>query len=191
MQKDILTDKTKIFLCGLSRTGKNSVTCALTQLGFGPSIRFPMSYDSISKYQICSDLSVIFWMDRLLMEYPSSYWILTLRDTEDWLRDCQSFFNRDLNHFPAELTEQMLYYREQIYGSRVYEEALWRDTYNRHKDHVLSLIPHSQILTIDLGDSYVEAWSCIQNFLGVSIDYSDRDFPHLNALNKWEPFHGQ
>lgn len=180
----------KIFLCGLSRTGKNSVNRALNQLGFGPSIRFPMNYESISNYQICSDLSIVSWMEMLVKDYPLAKWILTLRNIDEWILDCQVFFQRDISHFPEDIRLRLFEYRRIIYGSDIYDEILWRSTYINHMERTLSLLPKDKLLIIDFGKNNLNHWKDLQGFLNTSLDYSDQDFPFLNTFNKWEPFHG-
>jgi len=178
----------KIFLCGLSRTGKNSINSALLQMGFGPSVRFPWEYNDIIQNQIASDLSVICWLDKIVIDYPNSKWILSLRNIDLWLDECEIFFSRSLDYLSHETKKSMLTYRANIYGNINFDRELWFNSYLKHCEKVRNIIPKSNLLEIDLKNVQKNAWIELQDFLQVEIDHSHLEFPHLNSIDQWEKF---
>jgi hypothetical protein len=74
----------KIFGIGLSGTGTKSLTQALGILGFKAK-QYPEKLSDFNKYDALADIPVSCRYQKLDMMFPSSKFILTIRDLESWL----------------------------------------------------------------------------------------------------------
>ena len=87
--------KRKIFIIGLSRTGTTSMTKAFKELNYKsfhyPSVVFYgdkpicLKSDSLIRYDVFSDISVLPFIEIYKKKFPNSLFILTERKKEDWL----------------------------------------------------------------------------------------------------------
>lgn len=173
---------TKIFCIGFQKTGTKSLARALRMLGYsvtGPNL-FVSEKTSRPVHELVTGLGDRFdafqdnpWpllyreMDR---RYPGSRFILTLRDTDDWM-------NSVLNHFGASYGPM----REWIYGygSPEGRELVYRSRFEEHNRKVVEYFKgrENQLLIMDLGKG--EGWDKLCPFLGKSVPA--QPFPQENT----------
>jgi len=88
--------KRKIFVLGLTHTGKNSLDAALEKLGYTyKHYPYPDKVLELAKqFDVLSDTPVIPFMEKLDALYPDARFIITVRDMKSWLESCQSHWKR-------------------------------------------------------------------------------------------------
>jgi len=89
-------NKPKIFVLGLTHTGKNSLDAALGGLGYTHR-HYPHPnhvLEEAEQYDVLSDTPVIPYMEKLDQKYPDAKFILTVREIESWLKSCEVHWKR-------------------------------------------------------------------------------------------------
>ena len=148
------TPKPKVFGIGLSRTGTRSLTAALQMIGFD-AVHYPIDEDTFTElaygqYDLSilknhdglTDISAAPFFAQLDAAYPGSKFILTVRDTDTWLKSCENhWFNR-----PAfknvETTEEEIHLkvrrllRAATYGTYAFVPERFRFVYEQHVRNV-------------------------------------------------------
>ena len=174
-----------IFGCGLSRTGNTSLGQALKILDYNP-IKYPLNFQELgSIYNAAVDITVIAWLDELDSKFPDAKWILTVRNTNDWLNSCENFFNRSLSNFDTSIQDEFMQIRKIVYGSDSFDRLQWLDIYNNHYKRVVRKFPDEQKLLI-LNLKNDNPWGKLCAFLEKPIPLVQ--FPYLNSYSKYEPF---
>ena len=177
----------KVFCIGFHKTGTSSLGAALTILGYrvtGPNgVNDPNIKDNV--FSMADELSEVFdafqdnpWpvlYERMDKKHPGSKFILTMRDSKDWIRS-------QLHHFGGQKTPM----REWIYGAgcpKGNEETYIR-VYEAHNHAVLSYFGErpNDFIAMDLAK--VDAWNELCVFLDKPI--IDGPFPHLNRATYLE-----
>ncbi len=162
----------KVFAIGLPKTGTNSITNVFTDLGFKTKHYIAHNFEEkSSKYDFISDVlaSIRFeWLDRA---YPGSKFILTVRELNSWLDSCR-------NHFKREAGGIMGKVREELFGVNVWDEELFRETYNRHFRNVRTYFQgRDNLLILDiLGGDKPDR---MEDFLGFDVNVGS--FPKKNV----------
>ncbi|MBN1688565.1 MAG: hypothetical protein JW893_05655 [Candidatus Omnitrophica bacterium] len=147
----------KIFGIGLSRTGTLSLSRALEILGY-QTCHYPLeilSYDSgnpalklgrFESYDAFVDFPVPLFYQELDRLCPGSKFILTVRDMRSWLRSCAHLFRKPFDEKKRPLwwtdhhngfwdesnVEKINRLRRDVYGTIVFDEKKFRETYERH-----------------------------------------------------------
>ena len=171
----------KIFCIGFHKTGTTSLAEALKKLGYrvtgpngvnDPEIHknaLPMAHRLVQSFDAFQDnpWPIIYReMDRA---YPGSRFILTLRDTESWIRS-------QINYFGTKETPM----RRWIYGmgSPVGNEETYIRRFERHNREVLEYFADrpDDLLVMNFAEG--DGWEKLCTFLGKTIP--DCPFPHLN-----------
>lgn len=164
----------KIFNFGLSRTGTTSLTEALIELGYF-SKHYPIfPLEAAERYDALTDISVLAMCDHIIARYPTSKYIVTIRDKDTWLVSTIKHFEgskENIKYFRLRL------YRKLIYGKadpaktdeflKTYDEQ-YKKIFNKVNEHKLDYI----VMNICNGDG----WEKLCPFLGV--DIPDIKFPN-------------
>jgi hypothetical protein len=166
--------KNKVFGIGLSRTGTTSLTQALEILGY-KSKHFPTSWEDAERYDALTDTPVANSYKELDAKYPSSRFILTVREMNSWLESCRRYFaSYSVAHMP-----EVLQLRMDLYGTTEFDKEKFEKAYFRHLNDVESYFRgrEENLLTLDVcgGDK----WEKLCEFLNKPIPCAP--FPHLNA----------
>jgi hypothetical protein len=174
----------KVFGIGFHKTGTTSLAVALGQLGYrvtGPNgVHDPHIADSY--LAMCRKLANQFdafqdnpWplvyreMDRL---HPGSKFILTLRESDEWLRSAVGYFG-----------SKMTPMRELIYGygAPVGHEERYVERFEQHNQDVLDYFknrPHD-LLVFRITEG--EGWERLGRFLGAEVPSAA--FPHAKPAD--------
>lgn len=177
----------KIFGIGLSKTGTTSLAQALEILGYRvkdyPGIERYRAGDVtsidrtvIDGHDALTDTPIPSFFRELDQAYPGSKFILTIRDTDSWLRSCKKQFT------PALAAKQNEAHRKlflDLYGTDVYDETKFLQGYRRHIDQVLEYFKDrpADLLVLDLTAG--DGWHKLCAFLGKPVP--DRPFPKANV----------
>jgi len=197
----------KILGVGLSRTGTKSLTRALEILEFTaihndrerltPII---LGVDNTPDFRVYDDVDAVtdlpsaYFFRELLLAYPTAKAILTVRETNSWLRSYRNHARpqklRRLSGFRVRVGNALgvkkhvqlrkiyrykIAMRNLVYGSVYFHEYLHRKKYERHNASVKHEIPEDRLLVMNILDG--DGWEKLCPFLGV--DIPPVDFPHL------------
>lgn len=162
-----------IFGIGLGKTGLTSLTGAMAGLGYCVC-QYPVRLDPLvwGRAEFVCDKPVNYRFDEVDRMYPGSRFILTLRPVEDWLASQKRIHGQPR---AADAPERM--HDLKCYGSDRYDEALYREAFNRHTERVMRYFEHRRqdllVLNIFEGQGYPE----LVTFLGTP-------FPHRNRRSE-------
>lgn len=167
--------KSKIFVVGLTHTGKNSLDAALTGLGYTckhyPHPNYVMQ--EAERYDVLSDTPVIPYMERLDLYYPDARFILTVREIESWLVSCEAHWKRRWK-----LKKIKRINRKRIYGIVTYDAEQFRQVYIKHERKVRDYFEGraGKLLVLDIcgGEGYEKLCPFLR------LDVIDKPFPHVN-----------
>lgn len=171
----------KVFCIGFHKTGTTSLAAALETLGYrvtGPNgVDDPNIADNV--YALADALLKVYdafqdnpWpiiYQYLDEQHPKSRFILTLRDSDAWIKS-------QLSHFGSTETPM----RKWIYGRGCPKgnEAIYLERFQRHNSEVLDYFKNrpDDLLVLDLVKG--DGWEKLCPFLGAEIPAAP--FPHLN-----------
>lgn len=160
----------KVLGIGLPKTGTTSLHRAFEILGYD-SVHAPGSWESMIKHEAASDLAAVWWYRRVWDEFPDCKFILTTRSPESWLESCESHFEK------AAPTEDLLRWRERIFGRETFWKYHWIEAWNQHAEAARSFFrtrSHAGFMTY----AVMEGWSPLCRFLDKPIP--DVPFPWEN-----------
>lgn len=161
----------KVWGIGLSKTGTNSLTEALTILGIR-AWHYPTNLSHFLDYDACTDTPVIPIYKSLDAMYPCSKFILTNRNVDSWMRSASNHFSspEDPESFVGKV-------RLMVYGTLVFDHQLFLDRYHSHLSDVHTYFQNrNDLLELDICAG--EGWDKLCPFLGV--DIPPVDFPWFN-----------
>lgn len=183
----------KIFGIGLSRTGKKSLTKALTILGF-KILHYPIDqtlYDELIRgyYNLSilnnvdgiTDITVAPYFPHLDKIFPGSKFIFTLRDKDSWLEEMKEHWEGkkdDKSKPDYELKMKIRYFlRSSLYGCYTYSEERLSYAYDVHHRNVREYFNDKPNNLLELNILNGDGWDKLCHFLGYQIP--DIDFPHV------------
>ena len=179
--------KTKIFGIGLSKTGTTSLAHALEILDYKtkdyPGIETyragdlsSIDLDIVDAYDALTDTPIPSFYRELDTRYPSSKFVLTVREMDGWLRSCKRQFTERLAEKRTEAHNQLFM---DLYGCVVFDEQKFIDGYKRFVDGVMEYFRDREkdLLIINIADS--EGWEKLCPFLGHNVP--DIPFPKSNV----------
>ncbi len=174
-----MTKRDKIFGIGLSRTGTTSLTIALTMLGYN-SKHFPTDWEDAEKYDALTDTPVTRAYKELDVKYPSSKFILTIREIDSWLESCRKYFALyDIEHLPERRQLRM-----DLYNTIEFDREKFIEAYKRHHNDVLSYFKDRQEDLLIINICAGERWDKLCKFLNKPIP--PFQFPRANTLKAAE-----
>lgn len=142
-----MKNKKMIFGIGFPKTATNSITRAMEDLGFKSKhyIGYNNFYEKIKKYEFVSDVPVSTRFEELDKLYPNSKFILTVREINSWLDSCKNWFKYPKNGNMGKL-------REELFGTNVWNEEKFINSYKRHYKKVRNLFNgrEEDLLIIDI-----------------------------------------
>ncbi len=180
--------KQKVFGIGFHKTGTKTLAKALTLLGYrvtGPNgvndqnIRhnlMPMVLELAEQYDAFQDNPWPLVYQQMSQLYPESKFILTLRETDSWIKSV-------CNHFGSNKTPM----RELIYGVGypLGNESHYCSVYEKHNQEVLQFFEkqHDRLLIVNFSNG--DGWDKICTFLQKPLP--SFAFPHENKGNYRAP----
>jgi 3'-phosphoadenosine 5'-phosphosulfate (PAPS) 3'-phosphatase len=183
----------KIFGIGLSKTGTSSLAHALEILGFRvkdyPGIErysagdldAAISDDVLSEFDAFTDTPIPSFYRELDEKFPGSKFILTVRDSDGWLKSCKKQFTQKLADKQNEAHNGLFM---DLYNSTIFDETKFREGYDRFVEGVEQYFQDrpEDLLVMDVvgGDS----WDKLCTFLECDIPVIP--FPKANVTNiRW------
>lgn len=183
---------TKIFCIGFHKTGTKSLAAALRAVGYrvtGPNgVKDPdiaknvlgMAYGLVENYDAFQDNPWPIIYKELDKKFPGSKFILTLRDSESWIKS-------QVRHFGSQKTPM----RKWIYGVGCPEgnEEIYVKRFEKHNTEVLTYFKGrlNDLLVLNLPQG--DGWEKLCPFLGTTI--RNRPFPHANKASEREKAEAQ
>ena len=169
--------QSKIFGIGLSKTGTTSLCEALRILGYS-AIDFPVGLRGVEEHDAATDTPIAENFELLDQRYHGSKFIYTVRQRDDWLRSCRTYWARRIDR-GRETRQEVVALYERIYGSVDFDKNLFKHAYDMHEMHVLSYFANrpDDLLILDICSRKGD-WQPLCSFLGK--ERPDRKFPHLN-----------
>lgn len=170
--------ESKIFGVGLSKTGTTSLTKALKMLGYR-ACHLPKDLESaLEKYEALIDTPIARAYKNLDELYPSSKFILTIRDVESWLESMRAHFviySRDTRE------DWILELRRDLYHTEEFDPVLMRDSFLQHNENVKSYFSTrpNDLLIINIING--EGWDVLCPFLSKPIP--NTLFPKINVTS--------
>jgi Sulfotransferase domain len=174
----------KVFGTGWQRTGTTSFGQALNVLGIRTR-QYPwpllddLNHPIISNFDgFCDNPIPLIYrdLDRL---HPRSKFIHTVRDEEDWLQSVRWLMTVGAKKFRWNRLPKAWEMIDRLYGTREYDEKVFRSSYRRHNEDVLAYFSDraDDLLLIDItkGDGFEK----ICPFLGLPV--ASQSFPHANT----------
>ena len=186
------TGKSKLFGIGLSKTGTTSLANALQILGY--KTKDNMGVVKYATGDLSSvDLAVVDANDALTdtpipsfyraldARYPGSKFILTVRDSEGWLKSCKKQFTQRFAERQTDAHKRLFL---DLYGTDVFDERRFASGYATFVDGVREYFkdrPHD-LLIIDVTAG--EGWDQLCRFLEQPLP--DVPFPKANVTEvRW------
>jgi len=176
--------KEKIFGIGLSRTGTKSLAAAMEKLGYKVkhSARF---IDEVRFYDFLSDIIISARYKFLDYAFPESKFILTVRETESWIKSNQQHATRhgrrnrrDVRRIPLRRAEN----RFLIFGITYFDEQIFREVQKTFHEEVNSYFRNkytdyfNKLITLNICEG--EGWEKLCTFLDKPIPKIP--FPYKN-----------
>ena len=177
----------KIFGIGLSKTGTTSLASALEILGYktrdypGLTNYTPGDLASIDpqvleQHEALTDTPIPSFYRELDQSYPGAKFILTVRGMDGWLLSCKRQFTAKLAEKQNDAHNRLFV---DLYGTAVYDEALFRRGYQRFVDGVMRHFKGRQqdLLVLDVAAG--QGWDELCAFLGKPVPAAP--FPKANV----------
>ncbi len=177
----------KIFCIGFHKTGTSSFAKAVKTLGYrvtgsyginDPDIAknvYLIAHSLVKKYDSFQDNPWPIIYKELDEKYPNSKFVLTIRDSESWIKSQVRHFGR--NETPM---------RKWIYGVGCPEgnEEIYIKRFEKHNNEVIDYFKDrpDDLLVLDFAKG--NGWEKLCSFLGT--DIPDITFPHANKASDRE-----
>ncbi len=189
----------KIFGIGWHRTGTTSLCKALEMLGYqtahylyelyDPQTHTICNWSTINTYDAVVDFPIPLVVDKLLTIYPKAKYILTTRNSQEWLKSVQ--FHFEVGNRPDPMrngksvwdetskTDYNHQIHELAYGIRHFDEEVFLKRFLDYEKQVFALFENRrhQLLALDLKRDM--NWTTLCSFLETEIP--KLAFPNLNS----------
>lgn len=187
-----LRSEQKVFGLGLSKTGTSSLCDALNLLGV-KTVHYPFDERTFAElregnyrlslmedYQGAVDIPVAPFYAQFDREYPSSKFILTVREREGWLESCEvhwRLMSQWWENFPRFKRFQE-FIGACVYGTHAFNRERFDFVYRTHAQNVCDYFRgrEDDFLVIDICGG--EGWEKLCPFLGLPAPRAP--FPHAN-----------
>ena len=186
------TSKAKIFGIGLSKTGTTSLANALEILGYknkdnlgivkyGKGDLSSIDLDVVDANDALTDTPIPSFYRELDARFPGSKFILTVRDSEGWLKSCKKQFTERFAGVQTDAHKRLFI---DLYGTDVFDDERFASGYARFVDGVHEYFkdrPHD-LLIINVAGG--EGWEKLCAFLEQPVP--DVPFPKSNVTQvRW------
>ena len=186
------TSKSKIFGIGLSKTGTTSLSNALQILGYNTKdnmgvIKYAagdvssVDLDLVDANDALTDTPIPSFYRELDVRYPGSKFILTVRDSEGWLRSCKKQFTPRFAGIQTDAHKRLFM---DLYGTDAFDDRGFAHGYERFVDGAREYFKdrQSDFLIIDIAAG--EGWEKLCPFLEKPVP--DIPFPKANVTQvRW------
>ena len=186
------TGKSKVFGIGLSKTGTTSLSNALQILGYKTKdnmgvIKYAagdvssVDLDLVDANDALTDTPIPSFYRELDVRYPGSKFILTVRDSEGWLRSCKKQFTPRFAGIQTDAHKRLFM---DLYGTDAFDDRGFAHGYERFVDGAREYFKdrQSDFLIIDIAAG--EGWEKLCPFLEKPVP--DIPFPKANVTQvRW------
>ena len=169
----MLPQRMKIIGVGLSRTGTQSLAEALHILGFS-TYHSPATMDLVLNHQAVVDTPVAIGYQFLDLMFPGTKFILTDRPEADWLRSCETYWQRYLSN----QTEFCRKLHTGLYRSVNFSKEKFSEARKRHLQGVKEYFAERPDDLLEIRICEGQGWEPLCKFLGRPIPAVP--FPHEN-----------
>jgi len=171
----------RVWGIGLPRTGTASLCESLKILGYD-CVHYPKYLARAEKHQAAVDTPIPIFYKELSEKYPSSKFILTVRDKESWLLSAQKASKRFrwAGLSPTKRCGPEVYSAHiELFGTLAFDKEKMSVGYDRHYQKVLDYFSNSHNLLIyNLCGG--DGWKPLCKFLNKPIP--EVDAPHRNKI---------
>ena len=169
--------RSKIIGIGLSRTGTQSLTDVLVEVGLN-IIHYPNEKEIYSMGNDgFTDIQGAARYRELDMRFPNSKFIYTIRDKKTWLESCEVYFTKKSYQY---LSDRARTYRKALYGTEVWDKEYFSRAYDEHDQGIREYFAKrpKDLLILDMfsGDKPKKL------FYFLEPPNAPNDFPHANKL---------
>lgn len=182
----------KIFGIGLSKTGTTSLANALQILGYKTKdnmgvVKYAagdlssVDLDLVETFEAITDTPIPSFYRELDSTFAGSKFILTVRDSDGWLKSCKRQFTQ---RFAGSQTDAHKRLFTDLYGTDVFDEQRFLSGYERFVDGARDYFKDrpQDLLTINVAAG--EGWDKLCRFLGRPVP--DIPFPKANVTQvRW------
>lgn len=173
----------KIFGLGFHKTGSTTLESALISLGIDCVGKHDHLFEAIkeqdwtaidkavSMHDAFRDMPWPLFYEELFQRYPNGKFILTVRDSQEWIKSCK-------NHYKD--NGDILFAK--IYGENrhfpVGNEKHWISTYEKHNQSVRDFFNDKSKSFLEVDWEKGDDWDALCKFLNKPVP--NRPFPHAN-----------
>lgn len=186
------TGKSKIFGIGLSKTGTTSLANALQILGYKTKdnmgiVKYvagdvsSVDLDLVDAFEALTDTPIPSFYRELDIRYPGSKFILTVRDSEGWLKSCKKQFTPRFAGIQTDAHRRLFI---ELYGTDAFDARGFARGYERFVSGVSEYFKdrQSDLLIVDIAAG--EGWEKLCPFLQRRVP--DIPFPKANVTQvRW------
>src|SRR5437667_6922343 len=186
------TANAKIFGIGLSKTGTTSLANALQILGYKTKDNMgvvnyathdlsSVDLEVVEAYDALTDTPIPSFYRELDARYPGSRFILTVRDSDEWLKSCKKQFTQRFAEVQTDAHKRLFL---DLYGTDVFDEQRFASGYQKFVDGVRDYFKDrpGDLLTINVAAG--EGWDKLCRFLERPVP--DIPFPKANVTQvRW------
>jgi hypothetical protein len=165
----------KVFGIGLHKTGTSSLNLACLILGLRSRHYFANKIP-LEGLDCFFDMPIPLIFPELDRKCPGSKFIYTTRDRSQWLESCRRWFAPQ--EFPD--ADHVLNRVRECYGTHVFDEKAFGDTYDRHHERVMEYFARrpGDLLVWSVIDE--PRWEPLCQFLHLPVP--NEPFPHANEF---------
>ena len=186
------TGKAKIFGIGLSKTGTTSLANALQILGYNTKdnmgvVKYAagdlssVDLDTVDAFDAVTDTPVPSFYRELDARYPGSKFILTVRDSDGWLKSCKKQFTQRFAEVQTVAHKRLF---TDLYGTDVFDAQGFRNGYERFVDGARNYFKDRPRDLLIINIAAGEGWDELCRFLGQPVP--DIPFPKANVTQvRW------
>ena len=186
------SNQSKIFGIGLSKTGTSSLANALQILGYKTKdnmgvVKYAtgdlssVDLDVVEAFDALTDTPIPSFYHELDARFPGSKFILTVRNSDEWLKSCKKQFTQRFADIQTDAHKRLFL---DLYGTDVFDEQRFASGYERFVTGVSDYFrdrPHD-LLIIDITAG--EGWDKLCRFLERPVP--DIPFPKTNVTQvRW------
>lgn len=124
----------RYYFVGLTATGNRTAGKAMALLGYSWR-HYPMQLGDLWRYRVGTDTPIALWFRQGLLS-PNNTFVLTTRDLDSWLEDCQTWFESrpldSLSKFERDM-------RQVLFGGVTFDRDRFTAAYSKHTEECIRM----------------------------------------------------
>ena len=174
MSSRSLTPRYKVWVIGLARTGTTTLCSALKLLGYERIVHNPL-FEQLRDLDAAADNGCTVFYKYLDYKFPSSKFVLTMRDTESWLESMEYIFGR----YPCTREDDIAIQRRMLlYGTVGFDRTKLIESYRHHANDVRQYFVNRPNDLLEMNVLEGDGWEKLCPFL--ETETPPVPFPHSN-----------